>query len=103
MANTLLNKLNRWAGTNDVDYTSEDIGLSACFKWLVPKLKPYGLLGICFHNSVIDKVLTPDEVWGFECHIKLEKYILGRFDGQAETPALALCLAIEKLIDGEKH
>ncbi len=80
-------------------FLDPDIGIAHCFKWLVPKLKPLGLLSLEFHNSVIDKVLTPDEVWGYECHIKLEKYILDRFDGQAETPALALCLAIEKLIE----
>jgi len=93
-------KLNEWCGTEGINYYEGDTALGFLFKYAVPKLNPYGLLGIEFHNSVIDKVLTPDEVWGFECHIKLEKYILDRFDGQAETPALALFGAICGLAEG---
>ena len=67
--------------------------LDACFKWLVPK---------------IDKThhLTIELNWN---RFTTELYLLdgfgsGKYVGEAETPALALCLAIEKLIDGEcKH
>jgi len=60
--------------------------LDACFEWLVPKLK----------YVIISN-------WN-----KKKRPTVSVFDGEgtcfmesAETPALALCLAIEKLIDSE--
>lgn len=72
--------------------------LSACFKWLVPKLQ--------------DKGITVD-LYGFE-HRGFAVNLVSIFpiddtgscptlgDSKDDNPALALCLAIEKLIDGEK-
>jgi len=71
--------------------------LDACFKWLVPKLK-----------SLLDKETTRMQL---ECSHRKEGEWLFWFDdytphshhyGYAETPALALCKAIEKLIDEEQ-
>ena len=53
--------------------------LDACFKWLVPKLEPR-----------LEKIKAL-ESW-------LRDYL---FDNPTPEPALALCLAIEKLIDKE--
>ena len=65
------------------DFTSS---LDACFKWLVPKLREYGIM-----MAILD-----DFTWLF--NIYNEKSI---HDGVGETPALALCKAIEQLIDEE--
>jgi len=58
--------------------------LNSCFKWLVPKL------------AVVN--LTTLYLSGFWACVTGEH---GTFDTTADTPALALCLAIEKLIDDE--
>lgn len=63
------------------DFTSS---LDACFKWLVPRL------------DIRDIHLQEDED-GWQCDI-----YGGEYWAIAETPALALCRAIEKLIGGEK-
>jgi len=65
------------------DFTSS---LDACFKWLVPKMFYYQLSG---------------DGKKHHCEI-LHKVIQGYYGGDAETPSLALCLAIEKLIDAEE-
>jgi len=92
----LLKKLNDWAGTEDIDYLSEESGLSACFKWLVPILRDLSeentLQDIEFHwqglnvSNVIECNLITDE---------------SEYDGESEKPALAFCLASEKLIEGK--
>ncbi len=58
--------------------------LDACFKWLVPRLhfaevhtSSSGFVSTLFYTENL-------------CY----------YEGEAESPALALCLAIEKLIDG---
>ena len=68
--------------------------LDACFKWLVPKLGHYSL----WHGAVRAKMQPPmgehnAEVW------------VGHYYGYGhskESSALAICLAIEKLIDKDK-
>ena len=68
--------------------------LDACFEWLVPELYKqdyyYELLqwNSGQHKAIINK--------------KTAEWAVTVSDAIAETPALALCLAIEKLIDGEK-
>ena len=62
--------------------------LDACFKWLVPKLKHYELSNWAWKKHT-----------GWAGIEKIER-IEYRF-AIADTPALALCLAIEKLIDKE--
>ena len=115
MKNQELNeKLAKWAGnfdfTPDGRYEAPDgewninftESLDACFKWLVPKLRindkyPY------LNEIIIDPVVCDDEMY----------YVYLRYDSlhddgcvereEAQTSskvlALALCLAIEKLID----
>lgn len=72
--------------------------LDACIKWLVPKLGKT-LIGIDF--------IPPYRKQGeWLCNVEFEKVYMGRFiiesyRAKGETSALALCLAIEKLIDGD--
>jgi len=60
--------------------------LDACFKWLVPKLRKTA-------DCVMDMGVTEYKVtiWGEDLVTTTDK-----------NPALALCLAVEKLIDNEK-
>lgn len=68
--------------------------LDACFKWLVPKLqKDYGLWSLKFNWFV--------GIEGEPCHCMFDLPLASDIRGNAETPALALCLAIEKVIDKE--
>lgn len=67
------------------DFTSD---LNAIFKWLVPKLK--GLAEI--------DISSPDENGRTMCKVIAYENSYGN----GETPALALCLAIDKLITEEK-
>lgn len=63
--------------------------LNACFKWLVPKLR---------EKRALDRI---EYVFGhkhYGCFLRTKYWIITQ--GEGETPALALCLAIEKLIDG---
>lgn len=105
---SLLNdKLNTWAGTDNIDYADPALGIAHCFKWLVPKL---------------DKKVGGTEAWitgldiifsygasqgGIICGVRAEVLVKGvhhtEYSVVAKTPALALCLAIKKLIDSEKE
>lgn len=78
--------------------------LDACFKWLVPRLKE-----LCSCNNghsdndlYMDLRLCDGQGWtksGWMCVVRCYRSIAS-VDG-IESPALALCLAIEKLIDSE--
>jgi len=101
-------KLARWAGfTQTVGESLEGIwtfpersrasnmlpnfteDLNACFKWLVPKFNWFILSG----GAMGDHFTA-------ECRLYEQKEIgHKRVFGEAETPALALCKAIEQLID----
>lgn len=91
MNEELNKKLAEWAGVKPhpvyptgYDYPYFTDSLDACFKWLVPKLESYELkLNYKKHCAWVK---LPTKYTEF---------------GMAETPALALCLAIEKLIDKE--
>ena len=79
-----------WHFGGDFDNIPPDFttSLDACFEYIVPKLETIG--SICFNR-------TYNGGWqadlGHAC-----------FFANAETPAIALCRAMEKLIDGEcKH
>ena len=97
MKNQELNKkLAKWAkledglGLDRVPNFTES--LDACFKWLVPRLFENGL----FISLIADKRF---------CRVTILSGIFDRKDkveavGENKDPALALCLAIEKLIDG---
>ncbi len=67
--------------------------LDACFEWLVPKLEQKGYkYELCATTSPTQhRVAIRDR--GFS--------LVGRLQWN-DDPALAFCLAIEKLIDGEK-
>ena len=63
--------------------------LDACFKWLVPKL-----------GKIIIQLDNTAKLW--YCSLVMEDMQSRMFTVRAETPALALCKAIEKLIaEGE--
>jgi len=67
--------------------------LDACFKWLVPKLNSF----VCPYQTNLKNIR---DGW----HVMLygltdSPYLPKRLEAEAETPSLALCLAIEKLVD----
>ena len=63
--------------------------LDACFKWLVPKLD----------NTYTYALYFWDGDWIAEIHGKGKYAQTDSFNDGTKTPALALCKAIEKLID----
>jgi len=76
--------------------------LDLCFQWLVPKLRDFGLLEISFHYSF--STADDDElVLGFACRLHVEKYLLTLFCAYENTPSLALCKAIEQLMDKQEE
>jgi hypothetical protein len=102
----LNNKLAKWAGwkiqgnvthwyeddkgnpVNPPDFTQN---IKSCFDWLVPKLLyaelKMGKIGNGYYSAMVENEPVNRD-WYY----------------QAKSPALALCLAIEKLIDAEdKH
>lgn len=78
--------------------------LDACFKWLVPKLNGMGwyvnLMQVSLNAYWKCQLWSPFD--GTAPTITLET-LQARPVVQDNDPALALCLAIEKLIDGEKN
>ncbi len=83
----LVMHLKRWVYPDSKKYEwlpSFTESLDACFKWLVPKL-PAGCLLWYGHNKGFGAVINFP-------HQEVDN----------DNPALALCLAIEKLIDGVK-
>lgn len=86
-------KLAEWAGLEDAlgldrvpNFTHS---LDACFKWLVPRASEDGY-----------EVAISTE--GKDCYGELFGQGQGdHLQADVETPALALCLAIEKLIESE--
>ena len=72
--------------------------LDACFKWLVPKLTNIKQMGSRKTVEIIRFFeFKKDSTW---CHLETDWQ--AEFETIGETPALALCNAIEKLIDDEK-
>jgi len=99
-------KLTEWADAKEY-FTDEDgcphrkviqftQSLDACFRWLVPKLRQQDInLRIEFQGLAVDIKGSNPRDDDFPTLQKSFAY--------ADTPALALCLAIEKIIDrGEK-
>ena len=86
-------KLARWAGCEDgyitlmgIRYSYFTNSLDACFKWLVPKLDYF-----CLQRE--------DAGRGFYADVSIGEQYAEYYQG--ETQPLALCLAVEKLIDEE--
>ena len=94
---SLRNKLNIWAGTKDIDFLCEESGLSACFKWLVPKLKESYTLQHIDYDMIRNQVL----VWYWIRHRPKAPDEFTAKWGIDPNPALALCLAINKMIEQE--
>lgn len=61
--------------------------LNACFKWLVPKL--------------LGGVMIEFGRWGEGWSVEINTETDDRYTAYGETPALALCKAIEQLIEKE--
>ena len=69
------------------DFTND---LNACFKWLVPKLD-------------IEEPQILCDLGQYGCEVSVYNNDTGKsYDYINESPTLAFCKAIEKLIDGEK-
>jgi len=111
-------KLAEWVGKDDEEFLwyvdnvlrREELNftqsLDACFKWLVPKLdkKVEGTnrwitgLDITFSYGAHQGGI----ICGVQAEVLVKSVHNTICDSISETPALALCLAIEKLIDGGK-
>lgn len=93
-------KLAEWVGVDSFpiyptgyDYPDFTQSLDACFKWLVPRLAEW---------SISNKERDEGEVLPYaEIGYRNDSNKWSYFEEWAETPSLALCLAIEKLIDKE--
>jgi len=79
---SLNDKLWGWLGKKpEGDFTTD---LSLCFKWLVPKLEDYHwILALNEYSGEYRFEITDEEITWL---------------GEAETPALALCRAIGRLM-----
>jgi len=80
----------------------------AIFHWLVPKLKSIGFMARVQYSPLRDNdtgKLICDWTGYASCYDVSGKRGLNHFEewAIAETPALALCLAIEKVIDNDKE
>lgn len=95
---SLLNsKLNKWIGTEEVDYSND---ISACFRWLVPVICKDRLVEIQFGYSDAEKAVRCQIVRFFLPTSSNRSELLASEFG--ETESQSLCLAIEKLIDEEE-
>ena len=84
---SLNSKLNKWAGTEGENYAND---ISACFKWLVPKVDQLTI--IVWGNIQMYAMVYRDE------HDRLGY----ESEDKNKTPALALCRAVEQMIDSEE-
>ena len=76
-------------------YPNFTSSLDACFKWLVPNLEASGSASV-FRGIEFNVGDIGEKPW--QC-ILFAKNGHDYTEGYADTPALALCKAIEKLID----
>ena len=72
--------------------------LDQCFKWLVPKLEEKYEITLRYNAR-----LHPDEGNPWYCCLFAQEAPFKDAQLEAETPSLALCLAIDKLIGGENE
>ena len=98
----LCEKLAKWAGFEKAIPVFTD-SLDACFQWLVPRLRVRG------RHRMLDEIHLYPDGSGWLCELDMvltkdDEYEADKCKvshNRAETPALALCRAIEKLIDKE--
>lgn len=88
------------------DFTDPVWGIAHCFKWLVPKLNKKGE-GTDFWIVGLDITFSYGaHQGGVISSVQAEVSVKGvhntQYSSLAETPALALCKAIEKLIDNKQ-
>lgn len=77
--------------------------LDACFKWLVPKLEEWSVGTNEHFFDMTEEERHFNKDLAFEANVSSSeegKWFYG--ESMAETPALALCRAIEQLIDKEQ-
>lgn len=89
---TLEQRLNEWCGTQEVDFLSEDCGLSNLFKWAVPQARSkFGVARIqfCYFEDTIQCTLFGGV--GAET-------VISRSD-LAKDEAQALALAVMRCVD----
>lgn len=79
-------RMNAWCGTFNVDYISEERGLSNLFKYAVPKVDDY-----IMHTENGECLAT---VYAYKGN---GKYGQKRFEGKDKDPALALFWALDKV------
>jgi len=84
-------------GTHDVGDAPDFVGsLDTCFKWLVPKLRYETITFIPITGTLEE--LDSIQKWG--CRILQKGWSESTSAiGDSKNPALALCLAIDKLFD----
>ena len=75
--------------------------LDACDKWLTPKVTAgQGGIEFRYYPGGVRCIITVEDETGFSNY---ESWIKASYEGEAQKfSALALCKAIEKLIDGDK-
>ncbi len=100
MNEELNKKLNEWAGTTDVEYTHPTFGIAYCFKWLEPKLEYETITFVPITGTATE--LTSLQKWGCKILLRGWKKSVSAI-GDSKNPALALCLAIEKLISEDDN
>jgi len=88
-----LNKLNRWAGTKGINYADCDLGMAYCFRYLATRLTT--IVSIVKINFIVSSHTEE----GACCTIAngLRGEVMSTVD--EETPTIAFCLAVEKIID----
>ena len=99
MYEELNKKLTKWVGLDYFKSRNFTESLDACFKWLVPKLDKLNITcGLVAYCDKDDESMKPYYAWLASVDKPYDSWF-----ADAGTPALALCLAIEKLIDREAN
>lgn len=101
-------KLARWAGNCPIGGSTPNFtdSLDDCFKWIVSKLKDLGWMARVQYSPLRDndtgKLLSDWTGYASVFYVEVGNSFRVTHWATSETPALALCLAIEKLIDSKE-
>ena len=87
-------KMNEWCGTVNVDYLSEERGLSNLFKHAVPKVIADGFSVSIYYLTGVGEY--KDNIW--HGHIGCDDYNIAIYE-KDKDPALALFWAIYKVME----